>query len=75
MGHWTINIIDWCKENGNPKPTWEVRDESVITTFFPSIFFATGKTPKELEQPRPKLRSKLIEEQEQVINLLHKRPL
>lgn len=39
-GPTTLNIIDWCKENGNPKPTWEVRAESVVTTFLPSSFFA-----------------------------------
>jgi len=32
-GMGTLNIIDWCKENGNPKPTWEVRAESVVTTY------------------------------------------
>lgn len=29
-GMGTLNIIDWCKENGNPKPTWEVRTEKVF---------------------------------------------
>lgn len=65
-GMGTLNIIDWCKENGNPKPTWEVRAESVVTTFLPSVFFATGEMPEE----RPKLRPKSIEEE--VISLLRK---
>ncbi len=68
-GMGTLNIIDWCKENGNPKPTWEVRAESVVTTFLPSSFFATGEMPEE----RPKLKPKSIEEE--VINLLLKGPL
>lgn len=68
-GMGTLNIIDWCKENGNPKPTWEVRAESVVTTFLPSGFFATGEMPEE----RPKLRPKSIEEE--VVSLLRKGPL
>jgi ATP-dependent DNA helicase RecG len=59
-GMGTLNIIDWCKENGNPKPTWEVRAESVVTTFLPSSFFATGKRPgeetEEVEKGRPESR-------------------
>lgn len=80
-GMGTLNIIDWCKENGNPKPTWEVRAESVVTTFLPSVFFATGKTPEELEPPRPKAGPKLRPKirpkslEEEVINLLGKAPL
>jgi len=80
-GMGTINIIDWCKENGNPTPTWEVRIESVLTTFLPSVFFATGKTPEELGQKpkiRPKIRPKLKTKssiEEEIINLLRKGPL
>ena len=68
-GMGTLNIIDWCEGNGNPNPTWEVRAESVVTTFLPSAFFATG----EISEQRPKLRPKLIEEE--VVNLLRKGPL
>ena len=55
-GTGTLNIIDWCKENGNPEPTWEVRIQSVVVTFFPSAFFTTGKTSEELKSSgkRPK---------------------
>jgi ATP-dependent DNA helicase RecG len=45
----TLNIIDRCKENGNPKPNWEVRAESVVTTFLPSSLFVTGKRSESLE--------------------------
>lgn len=55
-GMGTLNIIDWCKENENPKPTWEVRAESVITTFLPSSFFATGKRPEEQVEKAEKIR-------------------
>ena len=34
-GSGTLNIIDWCKENGNPPPTWEERVGSVYVTFRP----------------------------------------
>lgn len=73
----TLNIIDWCKENGNPKPTWEVRADSVVTTFLPSSFFATGKTQDELEQPRPKIRPKIRPKsiENEVVELLQNGPL
>jgi hypothetical protein len=37
----------------------EVRAESVVTTFLPSVFFATGEMPED----RPKLRPKSVEEE------------
>jgi len=76
-GMGTLNIIDWCKENGNPKPTWEVRAESVVTTFLPSGFFATGEIPEEGPKLRPKIRPKLRPKsiEEEVVNLLRKGPL
>jgi ATP-dependent DNA helicase RecG len=53
----TLNIVEWCKENRNPSPTWETRTQSIIVTFYPSAFFATGKKSEELQavlvQPRP----------------------
>ena len=57
-GMGTLNIIDWCKGNGNPEPTWIVRDQSVIATFLPSAFFATGKMPEESKHPPTKARVK-----------------
>ncbi len=84
-GMGTLNIIDWCKENGNPKPTWEVRAESVVTTFLPSSFFATGKKPgeeaEEDEKVRPGSRPEWKPEsrpeslEDTVLNLLKKGPL
>lgn len=76
-GMGTLNIIDWCKENGNPKPTWEVRAESVVTTFLPSSFFSTGKRPEEqaekAEKVRPESRPESLEAV--VLDLLKKVPL
>ena len=37
-GMGTLNIIDWCKGNGNPEPTWIVRDQSVIASLFTISF-------------------------------------
>jgi ATP-dependent DNA helicase RecG len=84
-GMGTLNIIDWCKENGNPKPTWEVRAESVVTTFLPSSFFATGKRPgeeaEEAEKVRPGSRPEWKPEsrpesvEDVVLGLLQKGPL
>jgi ATP-dependent DNA helicase RecG len=32
----TLNILDWCKENGNPPPRWEEqRTGDIIVTFWP----------------------------------------
>ncbi len=31
----TLNIMDWCRENGNPPPEWKVRAGSVVLTFRP----------------------------------------
>jgi len=34
-GSGTLNIIDWCKENGNPPPTWQEQAGSVYIIFHP----------------------------------------
>ncbi len=34
-GSGTTNIIDRCKENGNPGPHWQERAGAVVVTFFP----------------------------------------
>ena len=74
-GMGTLNIIDWCKENGNPEPTWTVRDQSVITTFLPSVFFATGMMPEEIKSSQEKQRTGSGSVEEEVINLLRNGPL
>lgn len=67
----TIKILDWCKGNSNPKPHWEVRAHSVVTTFFPSHFFATGKTLEEEKVAPVRAESLEIE----ILNLLQNGPL
>jgi ATP-dependent DNA helicase RecG len=35
-GSGTLNIIDWCAENANPRPTWHEQAGSVYVTFLPA---------------------------------------
>lgn len=35
-GSGTLNIIDWCTENGNPPPSWEEHSGSVFVVFLPA---------------------------------------
>jgi len=36
-GSGTLNILDWCKENGNPPPVWQEQAGSVYVTFLPAL--------------------------------------
>ena len=75
-GMGTLNIIEWCKENGNPKPNWEIRTQAVVTTFLPSLFFSTGKTPEEIDkrpESEPESRPESLEIE--LLNLLKEGPL
>ena len=36
-GSGTLNIIDWCSENGNPPPTWMEQAGSIFVSFIPAI--------------------------------------
>jgi ATP-dependent DNA helicase RecG len=47
-GSGTLNIIDWCAENANPKPTWHEQAGSVYVTFLPAALpDAQRATPKD----------------------------
>lgn len=46
-GTGTINIIDWCKENKNPIPTWEEQTGTIVVTFSPSVFHLSQQTPQD----------------------------
>ena len=71
-GMGTLNIIDWCRENGNPIPIWQERTQSVIATFLPSAFFATGKMPDELMTESAEVKLELMPEslEQKVIKLM-----
>jgi ATP-dependent DNA helicase RecG len=36
-GSGTLNILDWCKENGNPPPAWKEQAGSVYVIFRPPV--------------------------------------
>ena len=36
-GSGTLNIIDWCRENGNPTPSWSEQAGSVFVVFMPTV--------------------------------------
>ena len=36
-GSGTLNIMDWCKENGNPMPEWSEHAGSVYVAFKPAV--------------------------------------
>jgi ATP-dependent DNA helicase RecG len=42
-GMGTLNIIDWCAENGNPPPTWAEQAGSVFITFAPAALAMTDQ--------------------------------
>jgi ATP-dependent DNA helicase RecG len=71
-GMGTMNILDWCKANGNPKPKWEIRTQSVVMTFLPTQFYATGKMETD-KQPAKPLRIETLEDT--ILNLLRNGPL
>lgn len=66
-GTGTLSIINYCKENGNPFPKWEIRTESVVTTFLPSLFFSIG------EKTRPESRPRSLEDE--ILSILQDEPL
>jgi ATP-dependent DNA helicase RecG len=43
-GMGTLNIIDWCYENGNPHPVWSQQAGSVFVNFQPAILPAVPET-------------------------------
>jgi ATP-dependent DNA helicase RecG len=49
-GSGTLNIIDWCDENGNPPPTWSEQAGSVFVTFTPAFGEATPQVTPQIMQ-------------------------
>lgn len=74
-GTGTLNIIDWCKLNQNPQPLWEVRVQSVVATFFPSIFFSKGKRIDEEDGALTRLESRPESLEKELLMLLQKCPM
>jgi ATP-dependent DNA helicase RecG len=75
-GTGTLNIIEWCKENGNPVPQWQVRAGSVVLTLTP----LRDKSDRQPEsgpesQPESGVESQPESLREKVIQLLEKASL
>ena len=68
-GTGTLNIIEWCKENGNPPPEWHVRTGSVVLTF-KTLVSESGKQPE--SQLESQLELQLGSIRDRVIRLLSK---
>jgi len=72
-GAGTIKILDWCKENRNPAPKWEVREPGeVVITFWP-IRGQPESRPKSEAMSGPKSEPKSLHEK--VLELLEAGPL
>jgi len=48
-GMGTLNIIDWCTENGNPTPAWQEQAASVYVTFLPAVLPDISQVTGEVE--------------------------
>lgn len=53
-GTGTLNILDWCAENGNPAPAWAEGAGSVVLSFTPAATGrVAGETKGEADAPAP----------------------
>jgi ATP-dependent DNA helicase RecG len=66
-GTGTLNIIDWCRENGNPEPEWRVDVNSVAIVFYPVADKAGAQLEPRLE---PQLESQPESLRNKVLRLL-----
>lgn len=69
----TLNIIDWCVENGNPSPTWDDQSGSVFVSFFPAVLFDDRQGGEDVdvkEGDQVGTMSGLSREQAQILNIL-----
>ena len=49
-GSGTLNILDWCEENGNPRPTWREQAGSVMVFFFPARNFVAEQSKIDMKR-------------------------
>lgn len=71
-GTGTLNIIDWCRENGNPKPEWRVDVNFVAIVFYPVTGWA-GAKPESQPKIQPELQPESL--RDKVLQLLAREPL
>lgn len=75
-GTGTLNIIEWCKENGNPPPEWRVRTGSVVLTFKPLADDSEKQPESQLgPQQEPRQESRQESLRNRIIELIQKGPL
>lgn len=67
-GTGTLNIIDWCAENGNPPPTWLEQAGSVFIIFMPA---ALEVTPQVTPQVTPEVTPEVAPEVMRLLSALH----
>jgi ATP-dependent DNA helicase RecG len=66
-GMGTLNILDWCRDNGNPPPAWAEHAGSVYVTFAPAVPEAPRlEKDRDGEQARDQVGTKLGLSWEQV---------
>jgi ATP-dependent DNA helicase RecG len=61
-GTGTLNIIDWCGENGNPPPAWTEEAGSVYVTFKPAALAASQRETAQVDNERKINEIKTIED-------------
>jgi ATP-dependent DNA helicase RecG len=75
-GTGTLNIIDWCKENGNPLPEWNMQSGSVILTLKPlpdKAALKPGLQQESRQESQQESRQESL--RNRIIEILQKEPL
>lgn len=74
-GTGTLNIIDWCRDNGNPTPNWSERAGSVFVIFSPIFGAEAGAKSRPEASPdvAPKIgtKSALSRHQVEILRKCH----
>jgi hypothetical protein len=59
MGAGKLNIIDWCTENANPRPSWHEGAGSVYVTFLPAVLPTVQRGAEKVATKSPSDRSEV----------------
>ena len=71
-GTGTLNIIDWCAENGNPPPLWQEQADSVYVTFLPAVL---PGTPEVTDQVTDQVADQVTDQVKRLLSLLAEGPI
>lgn len=77
-GMGTLNIIDWCVENGNPPPTWNDSSGSVFVSFLPAVLpdiMESEKSADERMKDQEGTKSGLSRDQVEILHFLSEEQL